>query len=116
MINEKKINTSDVLTAFIVGIPIFLLSLKIFISASEIPNALNVIAYLLSISAIYLGVLVEKRVRNTSLNIILMATGVFATVFLATYVLKDFVSLAFVGVILIPATLIFLLLDYLKIN
>ena len=112
----KNTKIADIVTIFIILVPIFLLSLEIIIDSSQRPNILNVLIYLTSISAIYIGMLVRgfaerKQTRQLwILSFVLTALGIFTPMFLAQFVLKDVVSLALAALISVPIFLVFLIL------
>jgi len=111
MIKNTKI--ADIITIFIILIPVLLFSLHIIIGSDQKPNILNTFIYLILIITIYVGTFIrvfagKKRSKVLwVLSFVLTALGILTPIVLALFILKDIVSLALVALILIPIFLVF---------
>jgi len=104
----RNVKTADIIIALIILVPIFLFSLKMVIDLNQKPNILNMVIYSISISSIITGIRMRDIAESKQnkglwiLGLALAALGIFATQFLALFILKDLASLAFTALILIP--------------
>jgi len=111
----RNVKTADIIIALIILTPIFLFSLKTVIDLNQMLNISNVVIYSISISSIIAGMLIRDVAESKQdkglwiLSFALTALGIFATQFLALFILKDVASLAFTTLILLPIFLILIL-------
>lgn len=112
--NGKRIKTADKILIFIILLPVFLFGLNLFIELNQKPNFMNVTIYIATLLLIVIGMilinLIQKSNASLILGSILVFLGIFGTSYFALFVLKDISSLVFVGIILIPIILIYLIL------
>ena len=116
VMNVKKLKTADKVLISIILFPTFLFSLNMFIKLNQMPDFMNVSVYTATLLLIIIGMVLinitktQKSNFSLILGSILVFLGIFGTSCLALFVLKDISSLVFVGIILIPIILIYLIL------
>jgi len=111
----KKINTADKVLIFIILLPVFSFSLKLFLELNQKPNLMSIAVYTITLLLVVIGIVLADLAKSRESNVFLILScsltflGIFGTFYLAFFVLNDISSLIFISIILIFLFLIFLL-------